>query len=39
MLFLHLFPVPASTVNALRFGSRSMRPLEYFLQNIALWSC
>jgi hypothetical protein len=35
MLFLHIFPVPASTINALRFGRRSMQPLQNFLQNIA----
>ena len=39
MLFLHLFPVQVSTINALRFGSKSLRPLQNFLQNSALWSC
>ena len=39
MLFLHHFPVLASNINALRFGSKSMRPLQNFLQSIALWSC
>src|ERR1700730_11987996 len=39
MRCLHFFPVHASTVNVLRFGSWSTRPLPNFLQSIALWSC
>ena len=34
--FLHLFPVPALTINALRFGNRSMPLWQGFLQSIAL---
>jgi hypothetical protein len=38
-LFLHRFSTPTSTIKALRFENRLMRPLQNSLQNIAQWSC